>query len=153
MWNLPIFMWDTTTNNPLGFRQSRPDGCIQSLLPCQLITSATYSCVACFSLSISSLQSFSSVPLFATPRTAARQASLSITNSWSSLKLMSIELVMPSNHLILCHPLLLPPSVFPCISVFSHESVLWQGWWSKCFLKDILISWSADNNSEKSLKE
>ena len=56
-----------------------------------------------FSFSISSLQSFSSVPLFATPRTAARQASLSITNSWSSLKLMSIELVMPSNYLILCH--------------------------------------------------
>ena len=60
----------------------------------------------------SSVQSLSHVQLFATPRTAAHQASLSITNSWSSLKLMSIELVMPSNHLILCHPLLLPPSVF-----------------------------------------
>ena len=128
-------MWDTTTNNPLGFRQSRPDGCIQSLLPCQLITSATYSCVACFSLSISSLQSFISVPLFVTPWTAAHQASLSITNSWSSLKLMSVESVMPSNHLILCHPLL-PPSIFPCIRVFSNESVLhikWPKYWSFSF--------------------
>ena len=64
------------------------------------------------------------VQLFATPWTAACQASLSITNSWSLLKPMSIESVMPSNHLILCHPLLLPPSVFPCIRVFSSESVL-----------------------------
>ena len=59
-----------------------------------------------------------------TPWTAAHQASLSITNSWSLLKLMSIESVMPSNHLILCHPLLLPPSIFPSIRVFSNESVL-----------------------------
>ena len=66
--------------------------------------------------------------------TAARQASLSITNSGSLLKLMSIELVMPSNHLILCHPLLLPPSIFPNIKVFSNESVLrikWPKYW--CF--------------------
>ena len=61
---------------------------------------------------------------FATPWTIARQASLSITNSWSLLKLMSIELVMPSNHLILYHSLLLPPSAFPSIRVFSNESVL-----------------------------
>ena len=60
-----------------------------------------------------SVQSFSRVQLLATPRTAARQASLSITNSWSLLKLMAIESVMPSNHLILCHPLLLLPSIFP----------------------------------------
>ena len=60
----------------------------------------------------------------ATPRTAAPQASLCIANSRSSLKLMSIELVMPSSHLILCHPLLLPPSIFPSIRVFSKESVL-----------------------------
>ena len=69
----------------------------------------------------------------ATPWTAAHQASLSITNSWSLLKLMSIELVMPSNHLILCHPFLLPPSVFPNIRVFSNESVLgikWPKYWS-----------------------
>ena len=60
----------------------------------------------------------------ATPQTALHQASLSITNSRSSLKLISIELVMPSNHLILCHPLLLPPSIFPSIRVVSNESVL-----------------------------
>ena len=71
-----------------------------------------------------SVQSLSHVQLFATPRTAARQASLSITNSQSLLKLMSIESVMLSNHLILCHPLLLPLSIFPSIRVFSNESVL-----------------------------
>ena len=65
-----------------------------------------------------------SCPTFVTPWTAARQASLSITNSWSLLKRMSIELVMPSNHLILCRPLLLLPSVFPSIRVFSNESAL-----------------------------
>ena len=70
-----------------------------------------------------------------TPRTAACQASLSITYSWSLLKLMSIKSVMPSNHLILCHPLLLPPSIFPSIRVFSHESVLlrWPKYWSFSF--------------------
>ena len=71
----------------------------------------------------------------ATPRTAAWQASLSITNSWSLLKLMSIELVMPSNHLILCRPLLLT-SIFPSIRVFSKDSVLhirWPKYWSFCF--------------------
>ena len=71
-----------------------------------------------------------------TPWTAARQASLSITNSWSLFKLMSIESVMPSNHLILCHPLLLPLSVFPSIRVFSNESVLhirWPKYWSFSF--------------------
>ena len=84
----------------------------------------------------SSVQSLSRVQLFATPWTAAHQASLSITNSWSLLKLMSIELVMPSNHLILCHPLLLPPSIFPNIRVFSNESVLhsrWPKYWSFSF--------------------
>ena len=70
----------------------------------------------------SSVQSLSHVQLFATPWTAECQASLSITSSWSLLKLMSIESVMPSNHLILCHPLLLPPSIFPRIRVFSNES-------------------------------
>ena len=71
-----------------------------------------------------------------TPWTAARQASLSITNPRSLLKLMSIESVMPSNHLILCHPLLLPPSIFPSIRVFSNESVLhirWPKYWSFSF--------------------
>ena len=84
----------------------------------------------------SSVQSLSHVWLFVTPWTAARQASLSITNSQSLLKLMSIESVMPSNHLILCYPLLLPPSIFPSIRVFSNESVLhirWQNYWSFSF--------------------
>ena len=73
---------------------------------------------------ISSVQSLSRVRLFVTPWTVARQASLSITNPWTLLKLMSIESVMPSNNLILCCPLLLLPSVFPSIRVFSQESVL-----------------------------
>ena len=80
-----------------------------------------------------SVQSLSHVRLFATPRTAACQATLSITNSWSLFKLMPIESVMPSNHLILCHPLLLPPSIFPSIRVFSNESALcirWPKYWS-----------------------
>ena len=72
----------------------------------------------------SSVQSLSHVQLFATPWTAAQQASLSINNSWNLLKLMSIESVMPSNHLILCHPILLLLSVFLSIRVFSSESVL-----------------------------
>ena len=75
-------------------------------------------------ITISSVQSLSRVRLFATPWTAACQASLSITNSQSLPKLMSIKLVMPSNHLILCRPLLLLPSIFPSIRVFSSESVL-----------------------------
>ena len=69
------------------------------------------------------VQSLSRVRLFATPQTAARQASLSIANSRSLLSLMAIESVRPSNHLILCHPLLLPPSTFPSTRVFSNESV------------------------------
>ena len=75
-------------------------------------------------MTLSSVQLLSCVRLFATPWTAACQASLSITNSWSLLKLMSIESVMPSNHLILCRPLFLPPSIFPSIRVFSNELVL-----------------------------
>ena len=84
----------------------------------------------------SSVQLLSHVLLFATPWTAARQASLSITNSGSLLKLMSIESVMPSNHLILCRPLLLPPSIFPSNRVFSNESVQhirWPEYWSVSF--------------------
>ena len=82
---------------------------------------------------LSSVQSLSRVRLFAIPWTAAHQASLSITNFWSLLKLMSIESVMPSNHLILCCPLLFPLSIFPSIRVFSNESVLhirWPKYWS-----------------------
>ena len=81
----------------------------------------------------SSLQSLSCVRLFVTPWTTARQASLSITNSLSSLKLLSIESVMPSSHLILCHPLLLLPTIPPSIRVFSNESALcirWPKYWS-----------------------
>ena len=82
------------------------------------------------------VQSLSHVWLFATPQTAACQASLSITNSHSALRLMSIESVMPSNHLILCCPLLLLPSIFPIIRVFSNESVLhirWPKYWTFSF--------------------
>ena len=84
----------------------------------------------------SSVQPLSRVRLFETPWTVACQASLSITNSQSLLKLMSIESVMPSNHLIFCHPLLLPPSIFPSIRVFSNESVLcimWPKYWHFSF--------------------
>ena len=84
---------------------------------------------------ISSVQLLSHARLFTTPWTAACQASLSITSSWSLPKLMSISLVMPSNHLILCRPLLLP-SIFPSIRVFSSESVLcirWPKYWSFSF--------------------
>ena len=84
----------------------------------------------------SSVQSLSHVQLFVTPWTAARQASLSFTISQSLLKFISIELVMPSNHLILCHPLLLLPSIFPSIRVFSNESaphIRWPKYWSFSF--------------------
>ena len=88
------------------------------------------------SVQFSSVQSLSRVWLFAALWTAARQASLFITNPWSLLKLMSIESVMPSNCLIFCCPLLLPPPIFPSIRVFSNESVLcikWQKYWSFSF--------------------
>ena len=84
----------------------------------------------------SSVQLLSHVRLFVTPWTTAHQTSLSITNSWSLLKLMPIELVMSSSHLILCRPLLLPPSIFPSIRVFSKESALpirWPKYWSFSF--------------------
>ena len=95
-----------------------------------------------------------SCPTICNPRTAAGQASLSITNSWSLLKLMSIESVMPSNHLILCHPLLLPLSIFPSIRVFSNESALhirWPKYWSFSFSvspskeHSVLISFMVDS--------
>ena len=85
---------------------------------------------------ISSVQCLSRIWLFVTPWTTARKASLSITNYWSPPKPMSIELMMPSNHLILCRPLLLLPSVFPRIRVFSIESTLhirWPKYWSFSF--------------------
>ena len=98
-------------------------------------------------LVFSSVQSHSNVRLFVTPWTAACQTSLSITNSWSLLKLMSIESVMSSNHLIFCCPLLLPPSIFPIIWVFFSESVLrirWPKYWSSSFSN--IYSWD-DNKS------
>ena len=88
------------------------------------------------SVQFSSVQLLSHVWLFVTPWTTAHQASMSITNSWNLLKFVSIESVMPSNHLILCHPLLLPPSIFPSIRVFSNESALrirWPKYWSFSF--------------------
>ena len=93
-------------------------------------------CVPAPMLVLSSVQSLSHVQLFATIWAAAQQASLSITNSWSLLKLMSIMSVMPSNHLILCCPILLPPSIFHSIRVFSSKSVLyirWPKYWSFSF--------------------
>ena len=93
----------------------------------------------------SSVQSLSHVWLFSTPWTTACQASLSITDSWSLLKLMSIESVMPSNRLILCHPLLLLPSIFPSIRVFSNESALCIRW-PKCWSFSLNISPSSEHS-------
>ena len=97
----------------------------------------SYSVCVCVCVCVCSCTcALSHVQLFATPWTAAHQASLSFTISQSLLKLMSIELVMPSNHLILCRPLLLPPSIFPSIRDFSNESVLhirWPKYWSLSF--------------------
>ena len=87
-------------------------------------------------ISLIAVQLLSRVPLSATPWTAARHASLSFTTSWSLLKLISLKSVMPSNHLILCHPLLLLPLIFPSIRVFSNESVLcirWPKYWGFSF--------------------
>ena len=101
----------------------------------EIISSIHIYCLLCARLNtgFSSVQLFSLVRLFVTSWTAARQASLSITNSQSLSKLISIESVMPSNHLILCRPLLLLPSIFPGIRVFSNESALpirWPKYWS-----------------------
>ena len=98
-----------------------------------------------------SVQSLSRVRPFATPWTAARQASPSITNSRSLLKLMSMESVMPSNHLTLCHPLLLLPSIFPSIRVFSNESVLYIRW-PKYWSFGLIISPSSEHSGLTSFK-
>ena len=110
---------------------AQPGG--QKFLP-EYLGSQTVGPSEYFHVIFSSVQSLSCVQLFATPRTAARQASLSITNSRSSPKLMSIESVMPSNHLILCHPLLLLPSIFPSIRVFSNLHIKWPKYWSFSFI-------------------
>ena len=88
-------------------------------------------------ISLSSVQFSCSFVTDWTPWTAARKSSLSITNSWSLLKLMSIESVMPSNHLILCRPLLLPPSIFPSIRIFSNKSALCLLWLTKYNWSDV----------------
>ena len=101
-----------------------------------LLTGSNEVFVCLFFKTLCSVQSLSHVRLFATPWTTASQASLSTTKSWSLLKLISIESVMPSNHLILCHHLLLLPSIFSSIRVFSNESVLcikWPKYWSFSF--------------------
>ena len=103
---------------------------------CNTHTQRTSVSISKFCHESCSVHSLSHVRFFATPWAAAHQASLSITNSWSSLRLTSIESVMPSSHLILCRPLLLPPSIFPRIRVFSNESVLhirWPKYWSFSF--------------------
>jgi len=112
-------------------------GCAWGYIMCTSVADQHHSCrtIQVFEW-FSSVQLLSHVWLFATPWTAACQTSLSITNCWSLLRLMSIESVMPSNHLILCRPLLLPPSIFPRIRVFPNESVLhirWPKYWSFSF--------------------
>ena len=122
-WSKPLVssqsLWQASQNNSkVRQHETSPDTC------------------SCIASQFNSLQSLSRVRLFAIPWTAACQASLSITNSQNLLKLMSIESVMPSNHLILCRPLLLLPSIFPSIRVFSNESALhirWPKYWSYSF--------------------
>ena len=106
-----------------------PDSSIRGIFQARILG------VGCI-CSVQFIQSLSRVQLFATPWNEAQQASLSIPNSWNLLKLMSIESVMPSNHLILCRPLLLLPSIFPSTKVFSNESALlmrWPEYWSFSF--------------------
>ena len=117
----------------------QPHGLQLARHPCPSLTpgACSNSCsLSWWSSLLQSVQLLSRVWLFATPWTVTRQASLSVTNSWSLLKLMSIESAMPSNHLILCHPLLLLPSISPSISIFSNVSVLrirWPKYWSFSF--------------------
>ena len=118
--------------------QSPPPGCHRALALGALchISNSYWSSILLMVKNISSVQSLSHVQLFETPWTTARQASLSISNSQSPPKLISIESVMPSNHLILCHLLLLLRSVFPSIRVFSNESalrIMWPKYWSFSF--------------------
>ena len=124
--------WDFPGNNTGG-------GCrflLQGIFLTQGLDTHVCVCVCVCMYIFSSVQSLSCVRLFATPWTTARQASLSVTNSQSLPKLMSIESVMPSNHRILCHPLLLLLSILPSIRVFSSESALcirWTKYWSFSF--------------------
>ena len=125
------FTNDTTQGLNLGLLH-----CRQILYYCATGEAASEIPLQHFSVQFSSVQLLIHIQLFVTPWTATHQASLSITNSRSLPKLMSVESVMPSNHLILCRPLLLPPSIFPNIRVFSSESVLhirWSKYWSFSF--------------------
>ena len=122
-----------------------PSKCALDFLPCFFNTTSLihFEFIFVYGVQFSSVQSLSHVRLFVTPWIAARQASLSITNTQSSPKLMSIESVMPSSHLILCHPLHLPPSIFPSTRVFSNESALhirWPKYWSFSFSFSFSIS-------------
>ena len=129
--------FDTEVHRLCIFWREVPCGClfaqISSITTFVLLRLWFLLLCRCFKGELGRVQSLSHVRLSATPWTAARQASLSITNSRSLLKLMSIESVMPSSHLILCHSLLLLPSIFPSIRVFSNKSVLcirWPKYWS-----------------------
>ena len=129
--------WEVTNaslQNPLSTNERKRQNPVSNLVP-NIESNWLIDWLIYWFIQFSSVQSLSHVQFFVTPWTAARQASLSITNSWSLLKFMSIEVVIPSNHLILCHPLL-PPSVFPSIRVFSNESILhirWPKYWSFSF--------------------
>ena len=136
-WSHSVLLFIWRSPQVLGFSLTNPGTClglaIQALPPHLPDPSTNWSQEY---LQFSSVQSLSHVRLFATPWTVACQASLSITNSQSPPKPMSIESVMPSNHLILCHTLLLLPSIFPSIRVFSNESALhirWPKYWSFSF--------------------
>ena len=129
--------FDTTAGWHLASRAS--SSCVTEAPGSHLLLSVTMTTIWSRSASFlaCSVQSLSHVWLFTIPWTAACQTSLSNTNTWSLLKPMSIKLVMPSNHLILCHPLLLSPSILPSIRVFSNESVLcirWPKYWSFSFI-------------------
>ena len=132
IWRHDLLLLNAISNFPLEYTISRR--CLY--LWKRLFQSLKYCLIVAVKPQFSSVQSLSHVWLFATPWTAALQASLSFTISWSSLKLMSIELVMPASHLILYRPLLLPPSVFLSIRVFSNEPILcirWTKYWGFSF--------------------
>ena len=131
-----IPLWRILTNALSHYPRLETQPWKSFILEVLVIPSMCVCVCVCVCVCISSVQLLSRVQFSATPWTVARQASLSITNFQSLLKLMYIESVMPSNHLILCHPLLLLPSIFPSIRVFSNESVLhirWPKYWSFSF--------------------
>ena len=136
MWGSVIFGYPAGLNTVNSFYRSASKGRSDiwgSQSPHLHLTSNHAICLLGFKPMFSSVQSLSRVQVFVTPWTAARHTSLSITSSRSLPKLMSIELLMPSNHVILCHPLLLPPSIFPSIRIFSNElafRIRWPMYWS-----------------------